>query len=109
MLLVSCVGHREVLGDEIDDEIEAVRTVFPPGTPIAGFYSYGEIGPHGDGRLSELHNQSMTIASFSRAASVVAPSMPGMNIASPSSSDPIRSGRRRPPSSASCSSSGSAP
>ena len=65
VLLVSCVGRREVLGDEIDDEIEAVRTVFPPGTPIAGFYSYGEIGPHGDGRLSELHNQSMTIASFS--------------------------------------------
>jgi hypothetical protein len=65
VLLVSCVGRRDVLGDEIDDEIEAVRTVFPAGTPIAGFYSYGEIGPHGDDRLSELHNQSMTIASFS--------------------------------------------
>ncbi len=65
VLLVSCVGRREVLGDEIDDEIEAVRRVFPAGTPIAGFYSYGEIGPHGDDRLSELHNQSMTIASFS--------------------------------------------
>jgi hypothetical protein len=65
VLLVSCVGRREVLGDEIDDEIEAVRRVFPAGTPIAGFYSYGEIGPHGDDRLSELHNQSITIASFS--------------------------------------------
>jgi hypothetical protein len=65
VLLVSCVGRREVLGDEIDDEIEAVRRVFPVGTPMAGFYSYGEIGPHGDDRLSELHNQSMTIASFS--------------------------------------------
>ena len=32
---------------------------------MAGFYSYGEIGPHGDDRLAELHNQSMTIASFS--------------------------------------------
>jgi hypothetical protein len=65
VLLVSCVGRREVLGDEIDDEIEAVRRVFPACTPIAGFYSYGEIGPHGDDRLSELHNQSITIASFS--------------------------------------------
>jgi small ligand-binding sensory domain FIST len=65
VLLVSCVGRRDVLGDEIDDEIEAVRGVFPVGTPMAGFYSYGEIGPHGDDRLSELHNQSMTIASFS--------------------------------------------
>jgi hypothetical protein len=65
VLMVSCVGRRDVLGDEIDDEIEAVRSVFPASTPIAGFYSYGEIGPHGDNRLSELHNQSMTIASFS--------------------------------------------
>jgi hypothetical protein len=54
-----------VLGDDIDDEIEAVRAVFPAGTPIAGFYSYGEIGPHGADSLSELHNQSITIASFS--------------------------------------------
>jgi hypothetical protein len=65
MLLVSCVGRRDVLGDDIDDEIDAVRAVLPAGTPIAGFYSYGEIGPHGRDRLSELHNQSMTIASFS--------------------------------------------
>jgi len=65
VLLVSCVGRREVLGDDIDDEIEAVRTVFPKDTPIAGFYSYGEIGPYGDDNSSELHNQSMTIASFS--------------------------------------------
>ena len=36
-----------------------------------------------------------TIASFSRAASVVALAGPGMNIASPRSSDPIRSGRTR--------------
>lgn len=64
VLLISCVGRRNVLGDDIDDEIEAVRAVFPAGTPIAGFYSYGEIGPHGDDSLSELHNQSMTIASF---------------------------------------------
>jgi hypothetical protein len=65
VLLVSCVGRRDVLADEIDDEIEAVRALFPAGTPIAGFYSYGEIGPHGDDRSSELHNQSITIASFS--------------------------------------------
>ena len=65
VLLISCVGRRNVLGDDIDDEVEAVRAVFPEGTPIAGFYSYGEIGPHGDDSVSELHNQSMTIASFS--------------------------------------------
>jgi hypothetical protein len=65
VLMVSCVGRRDVLGDDIDDEIDAVRTVFPAGTPMAGFYSYGEIGPHGPDRESELHNQTMTIASFS--------------------------------------------
>ena len=51
VLLISCVGRRNVLGDDIDDEIEAVRAVFPA-------------GPHGDYSVSELHNQSMTIASF---------------------------------------------
>jgi hypothetical protein len=65
VLMVSCVGRRDVLGDDIDDEIDAARTVFPAGTPMAGFYSYGEIGPHGPDRESELHNQTMTIASFS--------------------------------------------
>jgi hypothetical protein len=35
VLLVSCVGRRNVLGDEIDDEIEAVRKVLPAGRAIA--------------------------------------------------------------------------
>jgi hypothetical protein len=65
VLLVSCVGRRGVMGDDVDDEIDAVRSVFPAGTSIAGFYSYGEIGPFGPDRCAELHNQSMTITSFS--------------------------------------------
>ena len=65
VLLVSCVGRRSVLGDDVDDEIDAVRSVFPGRTPIAGFYSYGEIGPFGADRCAELHNQTMTITSFS--------------------------------------------
>lgn len=60
-LLVNCVGRRLVLGLDSDEEIEAVSDSFLPGTPLAGFYSYGEICTHpGTGRV-ELHNQTMTI------------------------------------------------
>jgi len=32
---------------------------------LAGFYSYGEICPHGAATKCELHNQTMTITTFS--------------------------------------------
>ena len=33
-------------------------------TAIAGFYSYGEIAPSLNYQQSELHNQTMTITTF---------------------------------------------
>jgi len=35
---------------------------------LAGFYSYGEICPFGPRNRSELHNQTMTVTTFSEAA-----------------------------------------
>jgi hypothetical protein len=57
---VSCVGRRLVLGERVDDEVEATLEQLPKGTVQVGFYSYGELGPQGQ-TTCELHNQTMTL------------------------------------------------
>ena len=64
-ILVSCVGRKLVLGSRVEEEVEAVRDVFGPGTALAGYYSYGEIAPPAPGSHSALHNQTMTITCLS--------------------------------------------
>lgn len=64
-LLVSCVGRKLVLKQRIEEEIDSVRDVLGKNTVLAGFYSYGEICPHGAVTKCELHNQTMTITTFS--------------------------------------------
>ncbi len=60
-LLVSCIGRKLVMGDRIDEEIEAVGSVFGKGCTLTGFYSNGEISPYLDTADCKLHNQTMTI------------------------------------------------
>lgn len=48
-LIVSCAGRKWLLGDNIAHEVQALNTVFPAGLPLAGFCSFGEIGPLRDG------------------------------------------------------------
>lgn len=60
-LLVSCVGRKLVMGERVDEEVEAVAEVFGKGTVRTGFYSYGEISPFHPGVECRLHNQTMTI------------------------------------------------
>ncbi len=60
-LLVSCIGRKLVMGDRVDEEVEAVAGRFSDQSTVAGFYSNGEIcaaEAHGDCRL---HNQTMTV------------------------------------------------
>lgn len=64
---VSCVGRRLVLGERIDEEVEALVAGMPAGSGHVGFYSYGEISPALDSGSSDLHNQTMTITLFSEA------------------------------------------
>lgn len=64
-ILVSCVGRKLVMGQRTDEEVEAVREIFGNRTVITGFYSYGEISPHNPSARCELHNQTMTITTFS--------------------------------------------
>jgi len=63
-LLISCVGRKMVLRDQVDEEVDAVREVLGDATPLAGFYSYGEISPVHDGQRCQLNNQTMCVTTF---------------------------------------------
>jgi hypothetical protein len=64
-ILISCVGRKLLLKQRVEEEVEGVREVLGPGAALAGFYSYGEISPFKPGARCELHNQTMTITTFS--------------------------------------------
>ena len=63
-LAVSCVGRRLVMGQEAEEEIEAIQNIFGSQTTVFGFYSYGEIAPF-DAALCALHNQTTTLTLLS--------------------------------------------
>jgi len=64
-ILISCVGRKIVLDQRIEEEVEAVREVLGKRPTLTGFYSYGEISPVVSEMKCELHNQTMTITTFS--------------------------------------------
>ena len=64
-VLISCVGRKLILRQRIEEEVEGVRDVLGEHTILTGFYSYGEISPFTPGAKCELHNQTMTITTFS--------------------------------------------
>lgn len=63
---ISCVGRRLVLGERVEEETEITLEHLPGGTQQVGFYSYGEISPN-PGGACDLHNQTMTLTTFSEA------------------------------------------
>ncbi|PJJ79914.1 FIST signal transduction protein [Mucilaginibacter auburnensis] len=63
-LLVSCVGRKLILQERTDEEIEAAKEILGGNATITGFYSYGEISPFNESVKCELHNQTMTITTF---------------------------------------------
>ena len=65
ILMVSCVGRKLVLKQLTQDEIEAVTEQFDTDTQFAGFYSYGELLKSEGESNCKLHNQTMTLTSFS--------------------------------------------
>lgn len=60
-ILVSCVGRKLVMGDAVDEEVEAVSNILGRSLPLTGFYSYGEIAPFSSVSDCKLHNQTMTV------------------------------------------------
>jgi hypothetical protein len=67
-LLVSCIGRRLLMDQRIMDEVEAAGLELGSKIPRIGFYSYGEISPHGAAGHCQLHNQTMTVTAITEAA-----------------------------------------
>lgn len=67
-ILVSCIGRKLVMGDRIDEEVEAVIEVLGHTATIAGYYSNGEIANNRFQGDCRLHNQTMTITWISENA-----------------------------------------
>ncbi|UPT65272.1 MAG: FIST C-terminal domain-containing protein [Sphingobacteriales bacterium JAD_PAG50586_3] len=63
-VLISCVGRKLVLKQMVEEEVEGVKNILGGNTAITGFYSYGEISPFEKDTRCELHNQTMTITTF---------------------------------------------
>ncbi len=64
-ILISCVGRRLVLQQNTEAELESAKDVLSERCKITGFYSYGEISPIEGATVCGLHNQTMTITTFS--------------------------------------------
>lgn len=64
-ILISCVGRKIVLGQRVEEEVEAVCEKYEKNTASIGFYSYGEISPFNPSVSCNFHNQTMTITTFS--------------------------------------------
>jgi len=67
-VLVSCIGRRLLMEQRIMDEVEAAGAELGARIPRVGFYSYGEISPHGAAGVCQLHNQTMTVTAITEAA-----------------------------------------
>lgn len=63
-IAISCIGRRLLLGEYTEEETEAALDQLPRDCQQVGFYSYGEISPYATG-YCDLHNQTMTITTFS--------------------------------------------
>ena len=56
------------MGQYTADEVEAAGAELGPRLPRLGFYSYGEISPHGSSGICQLHNQTMTVTAICEAS-----------------------------------------
>ncbi len=62
IFMVSCVGRELVMGERVEEEIEAATEVFGGEVSITGFYSFGEVSPAGLDSGCKLHNQTVMVA-----------------------------------------------
>ncbi|MFT5182991.1 MAG: hypothetical protein ACI84C_000113 [Flavobacteriales bacterium] len=65
VLMISCIGRRLVLDQRIEEEVESVKEIFGDDVIYSGFYSNGEISPVMSSAGCSLHNQTMTITTYS--------------------------------------------
>lgn len=62
VLVFDCVCRAAILGDGVSRELDAIRGVFPK-TPIAGFFTYGEIA-RTRGKLDGWHNTTAVVVAI---------------------------------------------
>lgn len=68
-VIVSCAGRKWLLGREIEQEVRALREQISTSLPLAGFPSFGEIGPLklADGYSANLfHNMTYVLLMFGK-------------------------------------------
>jgi len=63
-VVFTCVGRRIVLGQMVDEELEAAQRRLGERVVMTGFYSYGELGPLGEAQTCDLHNQTMCMTTL---------------------------------------------
>ncbi len=66
VLIFSCICRGITFGDRYDEEIAAIREVFPE-APLAGFLSYGEVA-RSAGKLDGYHNNTIVVVAIPRGA-----------------------------------------
>lgn len=65
VLSVSCIGRHLIMLPENDAEVKALQASLPGTLTMAGFYSYGEIGPMGTGSSRIFaHNESLVLCAI---------------------------------------------
>lgn len=63
-LVVSCAGRKWFLGHQVQEEVSSLTRVFGDALPLAGFASFGEIGPQPvreGGHANGFHNMSLVL------------------------------------------------
>lgn len=64
-LLLSCVGRKIIMNKIVEEEVLAAEESLGKECTVAGFYTYGGLSPFEAGTPCELHNQTMTVTTFS--------------------------------------------
>jgi len=65
VLAISCIGRHLLMLPENDAEVNQILKEFPSEMTMAGFYSYGEIGPQGSVKNHNFaHNESLILCGF---------------------------------------------
>jgi len=64
VLVFDCVCRATILAEQVSRELDAIRSVFAK-TPIAGFFTYGEIA-RSRGRLDGWHNTTAVVVAIPR-------------------------------------------
>jgi PAS domain S-box-containing protein len=55
----SCAFRKDILGTQVAEELKILQANLPHGTPVIGFFSYGEIAPMTKGQESYFHGATL--------------------------------------------------